>query len=575
MAHTTIQDLFTEVTNMLKKFVAILAAASTVVVGGGVGIAYLVAPSHATNPIVPPPVPEVVVLESIAATGYTTQYDLNAEFSFDGVCTANYSNPDYNKEVTPTWSTPDMTTVGEKGVVLTYTEDGITATFSYNIRVGEQPGPDPKNSYLIGLEITGATTKFKLDDEFIFDGVVTALYTNPEDNKEVEPVIESFPNMELEGNQDVILSWTDEESGIKATNFYTITVGREPEDPEVIARRALLQASIYMEINGYRVEFDDLTSGYNERYIMSKNLVYKERYFNSNHSSYYLYETFIATTSNEGSWEYGQFYSIKRFINSNFVGYSAISSNNNMSEQLDKYYKTHINLDDSKLQYESTKRGVYSFSTTEDEVLIQQYADFAHLEDASVISKLYINLLADLNTINISIESTDSTLNSQMIITYYENSDVSKMDLPGYALSAYENRNANSIDYGGYAIIPTPLDYYPNSPTNYFSFVQPKSGNYGNYDNNYPTLEEKLSFTVGALNINDDRYSDLLDRLVNTWGWTDEGDGRYTKAFESSEEGYEDGANYYHVVTINRFPGNSDLYPYDIVTLTHERVAIN
>lgn len=561
---------------MLKKFVAILAAASTVAVGGGVGIAYLVAPSHATNPIVPPPVPEVVVLESIAATDYTTQYDLNAEFSFDGVCTANYSNPEYNKEVTPTWSTPDMTTEGDKGVVLTYTEDGVTASFTYNIHVGDQPvppGPQPEHSYLIGLEITGATTKFKLDDEFIFDGVVTALYTNPEDNKEVEPVIESFPNMELEGNQDVILSWTDEESGIKATNFYTITVGREPEDPEEIARRALLQASIYMEINGYRVDFDNLTSGYKEDYLMSKYLVYKERFFNSNHSSHYLNETFIATTDDEGRWDYGQFYSIKRFINSKFAGYSAINSNNNMNEQLDKYYKNHIDFDDSKLQYETTKRGVYSFSTTEDEVLIQQYAGFAHLEDASVISKLYINLLADLNTINISIESTDSTLNSQMTITYYENSDISKMDLPGNALSAYQNRTATSIEYDEYAIIPTPLNNYANSTTNYFSFVQPKSGNYGNYEND-PTLEEKLSFTIGALNIDDNRYTELLD-LLNSWGWTDEGDGRYTKAFSSTEEGYEEGANYYHVVTVNRFAGNSDLYPYDIVTLTHERVAIN
>lgn len=91
--------------------------------------------------------PEDIVktLKSIAVKGMTTNYEIGDNFNFDGTCTATYSvtqndvaQEDETKEVTPTSvSTPDMSTVGEKEVTVTYTEGGKTVTATYTINVTE------------------------------------------------------------------------------------------------------------------------------------------------------------------------------------------------------------------------------------------------------------------------------------------------------------------------------------------------------------------------------------------------------------------------------------------------------
>ena len=75
-----------------------------------------------------------IYVVSIATTGQTTEYDINATFSYNGTCTATYSDG-HTAVVTPTVSSPDMSTAGTKTVTLTYTEDGHTVTTSYNITV--------------------------------------------------------------------------------------------------------------------------------------------------------------------------------------------------------------------------------------------------------------------------------------------------------------------------------------------------------------------------------------------------------------------------------------------------------
>ena len=87
----------------------------------------------------------VKTLESIAVEGATTDYETGDIFKFDGTCTATYSvtkndveQEDETKVVTPTSvSTPDMSTAGEKEVIVTYTEDEVTVTYTYTITVTE------------------------------------------------------------------------------------------------------------------------------------------------------------------------------------------------------------------------------------------------------------------------------------------------------------------------------------------------------------------------------------------------------------------------------------------------------
>ena len=93
--------------------------------------------------------PDVIVktLKSIAISGMTEEYVEGAEFTFDGTCTATYSvtkngvpQEDETAEVTPTDITePDMSTEGEKVVTVSYTENEVTKTATYNITVTAKP----------------------------------------------------------------------------------------------------------------------------------------------------------------------------------------------------------------------------------------------------------------------------------------------------------------------------------------------------------------------------------------------------------------------------------------------------
>ncbi len=90
--------------------------------------------------------PEPVIvktLKSIAVEGMTTTFEQEDVFKFDGTCTATYSvtkdgvpQADETAEVTPTSvSTPDMSTSGNKTITVSYTENEVTKTASYNITV--------------------------------------------------------------------------------------------------------------------------------------------------------------------------------------------------------------------------------------------------------------------------------------------------------------------------------------------------------------------------------------------------------------------------------------------------------
>lgn len=82
-----------------------------------------------------PQPPETVTLVSIAVSGQTTSYQVGDTFSFDGTCTATYSD-DSQHTVTPTSvSNPSMSTSGSKTITVSYTENGVTKTAKYTISV--------------------------------------------------------------------------------------------------------------------------------------------------------------------------------------------------------------------------------------------------------------------------------------------------------------------------------------------------------------------------------------------------------------------------------------------------------
>lgn len=109
---------------------------------------------------------EDAVLESIAWTGYTTSYTVNDTFKKDGKVTATYSDG-ATADVTAdaTFSSPDMTTAGEKTITVTYEGKETTGTITVN-----EAGGDTETEITFDLGYTATDVK-TADWELTQDGV--------------------------------------------------------------------------------------------------------------------------------------------------------------------------------------------------------------------------------------------------------------------------------------------------------------------------------------------------------------------------------------------------------------------
>ena len=168
------------------------------------------------DPVNPDPGPVVVVtLNSISIAGYTTAYNVGDTFSFNGTVSARYSDNSVKTVQATSVSTPDMTTVGTKEVVVSYTEGGVTKTASYNIVVS-----NPLNA----LAATGVKTAFNFGEQFSLgsDAVVTATFHDGSSKNVTAQVTNNNPDMSTAGTKEVVLSYT--EGGITKTCSYNITV---------------------------------------------------------------------------------------------------------------------------------------------------------------------------------------------------------------------------------------------------------------------------------------------------------------------------------------------------------------
>ena len=88
------------------------------------------------------------VLQSISLSGtYKTSFEVDDTFSYEGlVVTAHYNNKADEVVTGYTVSSPDMSTTGTKTVTVTYVEEEVTKTATYQITVTakEQPPVDPE-----------------------------------------------------------------------------------------------------------------------------------------------------------------------------------------------------------------------------------------------------------------------------------------------------------------------------------------------------------------------------------------------------------------------------------------------
>lgn len=172
-----------------------------------------------TNYEVPISIAVVAPLTSIAVSGQTTSYVRGSTFSFDGVCTASYSDGSI-KTVTPTSvSSVNTSTIGSKTVTVTYTEDEVTKSTSYTINIVK---PD-----LSSIEVKNPKTSYGKGSTFVKPQVI-AKYVNGDEEDVSSSTNLTFTGFDstTAGSNTINVSYV--EGGITKTASYTVTIEEDP-----------------------------------------------------------------------------------------------------------------------------------------------------------------------------------------------------------------------------------------------------------------------------------------------------------------------------------------------------------
>lgn len=167
---------------------------------------------------------------SVDVTGAQTTFHQGDDFTHAGaIVTATYENGK-TKVVTgdATFSTPDMSTLGTKSVTVSYTENEVEKTTSYNITVNAPAA-------LTGITLSGEyNTEFKQDDTFSHDGLIVTAHYDDETSKDVTAnAVVAAPDMSTTGTKSVTVSYTENEVTKSTSYSITITEFVQPMSPAI------------------------------------------------------------------------------------------------------------------------------------------------------------------------------------------------------------------------------------------------------------------------------------------------------------------------------------------------------
>lgn len=169
---------------------------------------------------------ETSPLTSIAvdASNARTVFHVGDEFSYEGaVVTATYEDETTNDVTSDAiFSTPDMTTVGSKTITVSYSENGVEKTTTYNITVNAP-------ATLSSISLSGTySTEFTQGDAFSSEGiVVTANYDDGTTKDVTDEATFSGYDMTTTGEQTITVTYGEK------TFTYTITVNEYTQPKEV------------------------------------------------------------------------------------------------------------------------------------------------------------------------------------------------------------------------------------------------------------------------------------------------------------------------------------------------------
>ena len=165
----------------------------------------------------------IAALTGIEITNYPRlKYALNEEFDpTDLVVVAEYSDSSTSTLTSSdyTLSNPDMTTTGTKTVTVSYTENNITETTTFDITVYTNLVSS------ITVDTTNVITSFTIHDTFNYAGLVaTITYTDTTTTTTTDYII-TAPNMNTAGTKSVTITYTGENTRYNTiSTSYNITV---------------------------------------------------------------------------------------------------------------------------------------------------------------------------------------------------------------------------------------------------------------------------------------------------------------------------------------------------------------
>ncbi|MCQ2801082.1 MAG: clostripain-related cysteine peptidase [Bacilli bacterium] len=178
------------------------------------------------------PQPTTVTLSSISASDYTKEVYQNEAYTFDGKVTAKYSDGS-TKDVTSkaTIGTISTTTLGDKSLSISYTEDNITKTTSAKITVIEK-GVDPVVKTLSKIDASGYKTSVYQNETYTFNGIVTATYSDTTTANVTSKASIGTISTSTTGTKTATISYT--ENGVTKTTNYSVNVEEKEPSYETI-----------------------------------------------------------------------------------------------------------------------------------------------------------------------------------------------------------------------------------------------------------------------------------------------------------------------------------------------------
>ena len=226
-------------------------------------------------------VKELVTLDRLEVSNYTTSIKKGSTYVFNGTITAYYSNKTF-KDVTKlaTIKKLDTSVAGQIPLDISYSEDGKTILKTVEIKVYEA------RAKLSKIVATGYTTEVDKNDIYTFDGVVTATF----EDKTTE-IVTNDCEFDYDSSFSTASSGT-KSLKIKYTTVYTTSSGAE------VSNYKTTTASINVISRLTGLSGEDLVVGVNK--ISSISLTYIPSDASNKSVTYESNDTSIATVDQNG-----------------------------------------------------------------------------------------------------------------------------------------------------------------------------------------------------------------------------------------------------------------------------------